>query len=155
MRVSIGPISGGNGSCGHRMRGASCAVQAHGSWYGSGRTGPGSSYFSRESESGTRSQYGHQHSSTSGLSILSLLFLFIFSPPLHPPYSSIFTSLFSLSLSFTTRFLTISPRFVRTPLTSIQFVTAFFLGCLVIYNTYRLRTGPISVGDILKVRYTG
>lgn len=111
--------------------------------------------FSRESESGTRSQYGHQHSSTSGLSILSLLFLFIFSPPLHPPYSSIFTSLFSLSLSFTTRFLTISPRFVRTPLTSIQFVTAFFLGCLVIYNTYRLRTGPISVGDILKVRYTG
>ena len=150
MRVPTGLISGGNGSCGHRMRGASCAVQAHGSWYGSGRTGPGSSYFFRESESGTRTKYGHQHSSTSGLNPFSLFtFSLYFSPFLtpHPVHCSILTSLFPLSLfSFTIKFLTISPCFVRTPLASIQFVTTFFLRCLVIYNTYRSRTGPIFVG---------
>ena len=121
--------------------GTSCAVQAHGSWYGSGRTRPGFSYFFRESKSGTRTRYGHQYSSISGFSILSLFFLPSFSfSSLLSLYYSIFTSIFLFPYFFTIKFLSTSPHFTKTPLAFVQIVMAFFSGCRVIYNTYRLGT---------------
>lgn len=57
--------------------------------------------FFRESKSGTRTRYGHQYSSISGLLILSLFFLLSISfSSLLSLYYSIFTSIFSLSLFF-------------------------------------------------------
>ena len=116
----------------------SCAVQAHGSWYGSGRTEPGFSCFfvkvNLEHALGMGISTARFPASQSFLSLFSSLYFLTF------PILFNLHQYFLFPYFLTIKFLSTSPHFMETLLAFVQIVMAFFSGCRVICNTYRLKT---------------